>query len=144
MICGLVVGKIYKYEFRLYLQNLSRICKMGITFAYELGLKSFLYEKSSTRKVTYDLNQGNLVQHLQNPQKPNRTKDTGLLRSRGGKMKKKFKHTSGALCATSNRKKNWFQKNFFLKFFQNMIRNMTGSLKYFFKISSHSWTWTKS
>ena len=48
MICGLVVGKIYKYEFRLYLQNLSGICKMGITFAYELGLKSFLYEKSST------------------------------------------------------------------------------------------------
>ena len=42
----------YKYEFRLYLQNLSGICKMGITFAYELGLKSFLYEKSSTRKVT--------------------------------------------------------------------------------------------
>ena len=25
---------------------------MAITFAYELGLKSFLYEKSSTRKVT--------------------------------------------------------------------------------------------
>ena len=48
---GLVVGKIYKYEFPLYLQNLSGICKMGITFAYELGLKSFLYEKSSTRKV---------------------------------------------------------------------------------------------
>ena len=57
---------------------------MCITFAYELGLKSFLYEKSSTRKVTYELNWGNLVQHLQNPQKPNRTKDTGLLRSRGG------------------------------------------------------------
>ena len=48
MICGLVVGKIYKYEFRLYLQNLSGIFKMGITFAYELGLKTFLYEKSST------------------------------------------------------------------------------------------------
>ena len=27
---------------------------MGITFAYELGLKSFIYEKSSTRKVTSD------------------------------------------------------------------------------------------
>ena len=59
---------------------------MGITFAYELGLKSFLYEKSSTQKVTYELNRGIPVQHLQNPQKPNRTKDTGLLRSRGGKM----------------------------------------------------------
>ena len=59
--------------------------KMGITFAYELGLKSFLYEKSSTRKVTYELDRGNFVQHIQNLQKPNRTKDTGLLRSRGGK-----------------------------------------------------------
>ena len=87
MICGLVVGKIYKYKFRLYLQNLSGICKMGITFAYELGLKSFLYEKSSTRKVTSELNRGNLVQDFQNPQTPNRMKDTGFLRSRGG-MKK--------------------------------------------------------
>ena len=85
MICGLVVGKIYKYEFRLYLQNLSGIYKMGITFAYELELKSFLYEKSSTQKVTYELNRENPVQQLQNPQKPNRMKDTGLLRSRGGK-----------------------------------------------------------
>ena len=65
MICGLVVGKIYKYEFRLYLQNLSGICKMGITFAYELGLKSFLYEKSSTRKVTSEFNGGNPVKHFQ-------------------------------------------------------------------------------
>ena len=54
MICGLVVGKIYKYEFRLYLLNLSGICKMGITFAHELGLKKILYEKSSTQKVTSD------------------------------------------------------------------------------------------
>ena len=37
-------------------ENLFGICKMGMTFAYELGLKSFLYEKSSTRKVTYDFN----------------------------------------------------------------------------------------
>ena len=84
MICGLVVGKIYKYEFRLGKISLE-ICKMGITFAYELGLKSFLYEKSFTRKVTPELNWGNIVQYLQNPQKPNRTKGTGLLRSRGGK-----------------------------------------------------------
>ena len=61
---------------------------MGITFAYELGLKSFLYEKSSTRKVTSEFNRGNPVEHFQNPQKPNRTKDTGLLRSRGGNMEK--------------------------------------------------------
>ena len=89
MICGLLVGKIYKYEFRLYLQNLSGICKMGITFAYELGLKSFLYEKSSTRKVTSKFNRGNPVKHFQNPQKPNRKKDTGLLRSGGKKIQKK-------------------------------------------------------
>ena len=88
MICGLFVGKIYKYEFRLYLQNLSGICKMGITFAYELGLKSFIYEKSSTRKVTSKFNRGNPVKHFQNPQKPNRKKVTGLLRSRGKKWKK--------------------------------------------------------
>ena len=77
---------------------------MGITFAYELGLKSFLYEKSSTRKVTSEFNWGNPVKHFLNPQKPNRKKVTGLLRSRG----KKFKLTSGApfaRWATSNRKK---------------------------------------
>ena len=61
MISGLVVGKIYKYEFRLYLQNLSGICKMGITFVHELGLKSFLYEKSSTRKVTSN---GDYLRHV--------------------------------------------------------------------------------
>ena len=61
---------------------------MGITFAYELGLKSFLYEKSSTRKVTSEFNRGNPVKHFQNPQKPNRKKVTGLLRSRVEKSKK--------------------------------------------------------
>ena len=78
MICGLVVGKIYKYEFRLYLQNLSGICKMGITFAYEVGLKSFIYEKSSPRKVTPEIHGGNLVKHIQNLQKPNRKKLRGF------------------------------------------------------------------
>ena len=92
MICGLLVGKIYKYEFRLYLQNLSGISKMGITFAYELGLKSFLYEKSSTRKVTseWEFFFKIPVKHFQNPQKPNRKKDTGLLRSREAKKIKKI------------------------------------------------------
>ena len=61
---------------------------MGITFAYELRLKSFLYEKSSTRKVTSEFNRGNPVEDFQNPPKPNRAKDTGLVRSRGGKWKK--------------------------------------------------------
>ena len=80
MICGLLVGKIYKYEFRLYLQDLSGISKMGITFAYDLGLKSFLYEKSSTQKVTSKFNQGNPVKHFQNPQKPNRKKCYGAFK----------------------------------------------------------------
>src|SRR3954468_1432125 len=36
-----------------FICNISlEFSKMGITFAYELRLKSFLYEKSSTRKVT--------------------------------------------------------------------------------------------
>ena len=94
---------------------------MGIPFAYELGLKSFLYEKSFTRKVTYDLNRGIPVQHLQNPKKPNRTKDTGLLRSRGGKIKKNSNllvahHLLGAPLVTEKKlvsKKNW---NFFSKY----------------------------
>ena len=90
MICGLVVSKIYKHEFSTFLQNLSRICKMGVTFAYELGWKSFLYEKSSTRKVTSEFNGGNPVKHFQNPQKPNRKKDTGLSRSGEAKKFKKF------------------------------------------------------
>ena len=66
------------------------ICKMGITFAYELGLKSFIYEKSSTPKVTSEFNSGNPVKHFQNPQKPNTKKVTGLSRYRGKKIKKRF------------------------------------------------------
>ena len=88
MICALAVGKIYKYEFRLYLQNLSGICKMGITFAYELGLKSFLYEKPSTRKVTSKFNRGNHVKRFQNPQKPNRKKLRGFQDLEAKKFKK--------------------------------------------------------
>ena len=61
---------------------------MGITFAYELGLKSFLYEKSSTRKVTSKFNWGNPAKRFQNPQKPNRKKVTGLLRSSVEKIEK--------------------------------------------------------
>ena len=52
---------------------------MGITFAYELGLKSFLYEKSSTRKVT-PLNIFKILKNL------TEKKVTGLLRSRGKKI----------------------------------------------------------
>ena len=96
---------------------------MGITFAYELGLKSFLYEKSSTRKVTSEFNRGNPIKHFKNPQKPNRKKVTGLSRSRGKKIQKISK-------------KIGFE--FFGIIFQKMIRNMTGKFEVFFKISSHS------
>ena len=87
MICGLFVGKIYKYEFRLYLQNLSEICKMGITFAYELGLKFFYMKNHLLENLHPNLTGG--VKHFQNPQKPNRKKDTGLLRSREAKKNQK-------------------------------------------------------
>ena len=75
---------------------------MGITFAYELGLKSFLYEKSSTRKVTSEFNWGNPVKHFQNPQKPNRKKVTGLLRSRVEKNGKKIQTWSNLVKLWSN------------------------------------------
>ena len=85
---------------------------MGITFAYELGLKFFLYEKSSTRKVTSEFNRGNPIEDFQNSQKPNKIKDTGLLRSRGGKMEKVSNlvmahHLLGAPLLTE--KKIWFR-----------------------------------
>ena len=69
---------------------------MGITFAYELGLKSFLYEKSSTQKVTSEFNRGNPVKYFQNSQKPNRKKVTGLLRTGEAKKFKKIKFSNGA------------------------------------------------
>ena len=108
MICGLVVGKIYKYEFRLYLQNLSGIFLMRIAFAHELGLKSFLYEKSSTRKVTSEFNGGTPLNIFKIP-KNLAEKSYGASKIRRQKNSKNFKLTSGApfaRCATSN-KKNW-------------------------------------
>ena len=74
---------------------ISKICvdfsKMGITFAYELGLKSFLYEKSSTRKVT------------------------GLSRSRGKKIQKisNLLVAHRLLGAPLVTEKKWFQILFF-------------------------------
>ena len=48
--------------------------------------KVFYMKKLSTQKVTSKFNRGNPVEHFQNPQKPNRKKVTGLLRS--GEAKK--------------------------------------------------------
>ena len=111
---------------------------MGITFAYELGLKSFIYEKSSTRKVTSKFNRGNPVKHFQNPQKPNRKKVTGLSRSRGKKIQKISNllvahRLLGAPLVTEKKIGVEFFLNFF---FQKMIGNMTGKFEIFFKISS--------
>ena len=88
-------------------------------------MKKFLYEKSSTRKVTSEFNRGSPVKHFQNPQKPNRKKDTGLSRSRGKKIQKisnllVAQHLLGAPLVTE--KKIGFKKN--SNFFQNMIRNI--------------------
>ena len=63
---------------------------MGITFAYELGLKSFIYEKSSTRKVTSEFNYGNLVKNFQDPQKPNTKKLWGFQDLEAKNSKKRF------------------------------------------------------
>ena len=84
---------------------------MGITFAYELGLKSFLYEKSSTRKVTSEFKGGtplNIFKILKNLTE----KKIRGFQDLEAKNSKKFKLTSGApfaWCATSNRKKVGFE-----------------------------------
>ena len=88
-----------------------KFSKMGITFAYWLGWKSFFYEKSSTRKVTSKFNWGNPVKHFQNPQKPNKKKVTVLSRSRGKKNQKNSNllvahRLLGAPLVTE---KNWFR-----------------------------------
>ena len=82
-----MLGKFTNMNFDFIYKIPVEFSKMGITFAYELVLKSFIYEKSSTRKVTYEFNGENPVKHFHNPQKPNRKKVTGLLRSRGKKWK---------------------------------------------------------
>ena len=81
------------------------------------------------------MNGGNKVQDFQNPQKPNRTKDTGLLRSRGGEMEKVSNllvahHLLGAPLVTEKKLVSNF---FFGKNVQNMIRNMTGKFEIFFQ-----------
>ena len=110
------------------------ICKIAITFAYELGLKSFLYEKSSTRKVTSKFNWGNPVKHFQNPQKPNRKKVTGLSRSKGKKIQKISNllvahHGCGAPLVIEKK----LVLNFFELFFKKWYVIWPGSLKYFSK-----------
>ena len=137
MICGLVVVKFYKYEFLLYFRNLSRICKMGITFAYELGWKSFLYEKSSPRKVISKFNRGNPIKHFQNPQKPNRKKVTGLSRSRGKKIQKisNLLVAHRLLGAPLVIEKKLVSKTIRF-YFQKMICNITGKFEIFFTVSS--------
>ena len=52
------MGKFTNMNFDFICKISLEICKMGIAFAYELGLKSFLYEKSSTRKLYPNLTRG--------------------------------------------------------------------------------------
>jgi hypothetical protein len=67
MLHDLVSRKNNKHEFWCFLQK-KTLClgKMAIPFAYEVGLKSFLYEKVSERKVTSEFNdQGSFWQILE-------------------------------------------------------------------------------
>jgi hypothetical protein len=43
-------------NFDVFYKKTLCLDKTGITFAYEVGLKSFLYEKVSERKVTSEFN----------------------------------------------------------------------------------------
>jgi hypothetical protein len=43
-------------NFDVFFKKTLCLGKMGITFAYEVGLKSFLYEKVSEQKVTSEFN----------------------------------------------------------------------------------------
>jgi hypothetical protein len=43
-------------NFDIFYKKTLCLGKTAITFAYEVGLKSFLYEKVSTRKVTSEFN----------------------------------------------------------------------------------------
>ena len=130
-----MLGKFTNMNFDFICKISLEFSKMGITFAYELGLKSFLYEKSSTRKVTSEHNRGNPVKHFQNPQKPNRKKVTGLLRSRVEKIEKNSNllvthHLLGTPLVTEKKLVSNF---FFGKNVQNMIRNMPEKFEIFFQ-----------
>ena len=63
VLCVLVVMKINKDEFWIFLQKKKPPCfgKMAVTFAYDLRWKSFLYEKDTPQKVTSEFNRGNPV-----------------------------------------------------------------------------------
>jgi hypothetical protein len=92
--------------------------------------------KNHLLKKLHPNSTGEPVEDFQNPQKPNRTKDTGLLRSRGGGEMEKYSnllvahHLLDAPLVTE--KKIGFEF-FFGFFFQNMIRNMTGKFEIFFQ-----------
>ena len=64
--------------------------KMDITFAYELGLKSFLYEKSSTRKVTSEFNGRTPLNIFKIPKNLTEKKLRGFQDLEAKKFQKKF------------------------------------------------------
>jgi hypothetical protein len=59
MLCDLVSRKNNKHEFYFFYKKTLCVDKTAITFAYEVGLKCFLYKKVSTRKVTSDFKREN-------------------------------------------------------------------------------------
>ena len=127
-------------SFNFFFKNFLEFSKMD--FCIRTRIKKFFIWKIIYSKSYIWIQRGKPHWTYLESKKPKRIKDTGLLRSR----REIIELTSGApcaRCATSNRKKICFEI-FFWKNVQNMIRNMTESLKYFFKISSHLWRWTKS
>ena len=94
-----MLGNLTNMNFDFICKISLEICKMGITFAYELGLKSFIYEKSSTQKVTSEFNRGNPVKHFQNPKNLTEKKLRGFQDLEAKKFKKKVCDTS-YICMT--------------------------------------------
>jgi hypothetical protein len=54
MFRNLVIRKNNEFKFYFYLQKALCLGNTTITFAYEVGWKIILYEKTSTQKVTFD------------------------------------------------------------------------------------------
>src|SRR4051812_33286221 len=98
---------------------------MGITFAYELRLKKNLYENHLLKKLHPNSTGRTPLKTLRIPKKTNRTKITGLLRSRGQKIEKNSNllmahHLLDAPPVIEKKSKNKFRlpKNIFEKMFK--------------------------
>jgi hypothetical protein len=52
MLCNLLFGEIKKFEFSLFCKNSLKNGKTAITFAYDVGKKTYNISKKSWEKVT--------------------------------------------------------------------------------------------